>query len=173
MPKMIDLTEANARIDKLIEESLRSFSSEKPDTDWSAFAIYSCPWEGWAMTSFDTAASSEETLARWEKNGSDWYGEDDWGRFNDNCPDFEFHEWRLVDFPEWGSEYEAGEPIHVRDLAGVDHYIDSSNESLNALVFSFLCDRLRKYLEASTPPVAEPDSLVTRRVPPATVVPPE
>ncbi len=160
---MIDLSAAKPAIAALIESSLRSFAKQNPDTDWSSFAIYSCPWVGWAMTSFDTATSSDEIVARWEKNGPDWYGEDAWGRFNDNCPDFEFHDWLRIDFPEWGAEYEAGEPIHVRDLAGADHHIDSANESLNGLVFSFLCDCLTESLKSGALPIASPDSSPGRR----------
>ncbi len=160
---MIDLGAAKARTIELIDDSIRTFSSENPDTSWSTFAVYSCPWVGWSLTCFDTARSSNDHVARWEKNGPDWYGEDSWGRYNDNCPDFEFFEWRRAEFPEWGSEYESGYPIVVRDLSGTDYQIDDSDEALNEVVFDFLRECLFESLAAGAIPKTAEDSDQKRR----------
>jgi hypothetical protein len=135
---MINLEDARNPVRELIESSLASFASGKSDVTWSTFALYACPWAGWITANFDTVANSAGIVARFSVNGPDWYGEDEWGRFNNNCPDFEFREWRGLDLADWQSEYEEAEPIHVRDLSGQDHFIGSENEAINGLAFHFL-----------------------------------
>ena len=135
---MINLEDARNPVEELIENALASFASEKSDVTWYTFALYACPWSGWIMTSFDTEAKSAQIVAKFGKNGPDWYGEDAWGRFSNNCPDFQFHDWRDLELPHWQTEYEEAEPIHVRDLSGQDHFIGDENEAINGLAFDFL-----------------------------------
>jgi hypothetical protein len=134
---MINFENARKPVAELIENSLSSFSAEKPDVTWSAFALYACPWSGWVASYFDTEPNSARIVAQFSANGPDWYGEDEWGRFNNNCPDFEFGEWRFLGRPDWQSAYEETKPICVRDLSGADHLIDS-DEALNGLTCLFL-----------------------------------
>ncbi len=137
---MIDFRDAKQAVQGLIDVSLKTFAAELPDVAWSAFALYSCPWAGWVMTCFDTEAKSAEILAEFAKEGPDWYGEDEWGRFNNNCPDFRYFEWRALEFPEWQTDYEDedADQLHVRDLSGQDHFTGFENEAINGLTFSFL-----------------------------------
>ena len=135
---MINFGDVRKPVQELIESSLTSFASEKPDVTWCTFALYACPWSGWITTNFDTEAKSAQIVAEFSANGPDWYDEDEWGRFSNNCPDFEFSEWRSLDLPDWQTEYEAADPIHVRELGGKDHFIGSENEAINGLVFRFL-----------------------------------
>jgi hypothetical protein len=137
---MVNLEDARKPVQERIESSLMSFASEKPDLTWCTFALYVCPRQGWATTNFDTAAKSAQIVAEFGAKGPGWCGEDEWGQFNDNCPDFEFCEWHDQEFPEWEREYwerEEAQPMHVRDLSGHDHFI-SSDEALNGLVCRFL-----------------------------------
>ena len=135
---MIDLRLAAAPVKELIASSMSSFSTEKPAVEWSTFALYACPWAGWILTCFDTEAKSARILAEFARNGPEWRGKDAAGRFNNNCPDFEYPEWRSLELPDWQSEYEEAQPVHVRDLAGKDHFIGTENETINGLVFRFL-----------------------------------
>lgn len=135
---MINLEEARKPVEELIVNALSSFAADHSGVAWSTFALYACPWAGWVTTSFDTEAKSDEIVARFSKNGPDWYGEDAWGRFSNNCPDFQYPEWRSLELADWQTEYEEAEPIHVRDLSGTDHFIGSENETINGLAFSFL-----------------------------------
>jgi hypothetical protein len=135
---MINLKDARKPVQELIESSLTSFASEKFGVTWCTFALYACPWAGWITANFDTEANSAEIVDRFSVNGPDWYAEDERGRFNNNCPDFAFREWRSLELPDWQSQYEAAEPIHVRDLSGQDHFIGSENEAIDGLVFHFL-----------------------------------
>lgn len=136
--QMINLEDARNPVKELIENALSSFACEQSGVTWCTFALYACPWSGWITTSFDTAAKSDQILAKFGKNGPDWYGEDAWGRFNNNCPDFQFPDWRGLELPHWQTEYEEAEPIHVRDLSGQDHFIGDENEAINGLAFDFL-----------------------------------
>jgi len=134
---MINLEDARKPVQELIESSLTSFASGKSDAAWCTFALYACPWAGWITTNFDTEANSAQIVAQFSANGPDWYAEDEWGRFNNNCPDFEVCEWRSLELPDWQTEYEEAEPIHVRDSSGQDHFIGSDNEAINGLAFHF------------------------------------
>lgn len=144
---MIELQAARQPVQDLIAESLSSFAQVQPDVVWSNFALYACPWSGWISTCFDTESRSVEHVAEFAKNGPDWYGEDEWGRFGNNCPDFQFVEWRLLALDQWHDEYETAEPIHVRDLDGRDHFIGNANEEINGLVFAFLRSVLLEEME--------------------------
>lgn len=145
---MIDLAAARQPVCDLISTSLTSFAAEKPGVTWSTFALYSCPWSGWVTTCFDTKANSDRIVAEFQSADPQTYGEDGWGRFNKNCPDFEFVEWRLASFPEWQTECETAEPVHVRDLSGQDHFIGEADEEINNLVFPFLCAVLAQEFSA-------------------------
>lgn len=147
---MIDFEADRQFVKELIESSLGSFAAERPGVAWSTFALYACPWAGWITACFDSEANSAQTVAAIEANGPDWYGEDEWGRFNNNCPNFQFVEWRLLSLPHWQGECEAAEPIHVRDLSGQDHFIGSENEAINGLVFAFLRKVLLAEMQAMT-----------------------
>ena len=122
----------------MIADSLSSFAAERPDIPWSTFALYACPWAGWIVSCFDTEEKSAQIVARFGKSGPAWYGQDQWGRFNNNCADFQFFEWRSLELAHWHIEYEEANPIHVRDLGGVDLFIWDENEAINGLVFKFL-----------------------------------
>lgn len=145
---MINLEHARKPVQALIESSLTSFAAAEPGVTWCTFALYACPWAGWISTNFDTKANSARIDAEFGVHGTEWYAEDEWGRFNTNCPDFAFREWRLLDLPDWQAEYEAAEPIHVRDLSGQDHFIGSENEAINGLTFLFLRTVLMDQLRA-------------------------
>lgn len=147
---MIDLRTTRRPVQDLIADSLSSFAHERPEVAWSSFALYACPWSGWILTSFDTESRSTERVAELAENGPDWYGEDAWGRFSNNCPDFQFHEWRLLSLDHWRDAYEAEEQTtHVRDLDGQDHFIDEEegDEALNEPVFMFLRTVLLEEME--------------------------
>jgi hypothetical protein len=135
---MLNFEDTRGPAQALIESSLVSFAAEKSDVTWCTFALYACPWSGWISTNFDTEANSARIIAEFGGHGPGWYGEDEGGRFNSNCPDFAFREWRLLELPQWQVEYEEAEPIHVRDLSGQDHVIGSENEAINGLTFYFL-----------------------------------
>jgi len=145
---MIDFADSRGPLRELIENSLSGFASEHADVTWSTFALYACPWGGWITTSFDTKEKSAEIVAEISASGRDWFGEDEWGRFNDNCPDFQFHDWRGLELPSWQTECEEAEPIHVRDLSGRDHFIGCENEALNGLAFGFMRTVLLEQLES-------------------------
>lgn len=157
---MIDLETARRPLHELIKKSLSSFAAEQPHVTWSTLALYACPWAGWIMTHLDTEANSDATVAAFEDQGPDWYGEDQWGRFNNNCPDFEFFEWRELQVKHWRTEYEETDPIHVRDLSGRDHHIGTENEAINGLVFEFLRAVLLEYVDTVK---ADPLMLQSRR----------
>lgn len=147
---MINLEDAVEPLRELIGVSLKSFASEQPEIAWSTFALYACPWGGWVTTSFDTEENSTQIVDQISTKGLDWYGEDEWGRFNNNCPDFRFPEWRVLNLTHWRTEYEESEPIHVRDLSGQDHFIGDENEAINGLAFSFLQSVLGNQLKSMT-----------------------
>ena len=145
---MIDLKDTVEPLRDLIENSLASFPAEHPDVTWCTFSLYACPWAGWVSTCFDTEENSARIVDKFSSNGPDWYGEDVWGQFNNNCPDFMFPEWRLLDLEHWRTEYEEAEPIHVRDLDGQDHFIGDEYEAINGLAFVFMRTVLRSRLNA-------------------------
>ena len=147
---MINIENTRQPLQELIKNSLRSFAAERPDVTWSTFALYSCPMVGWIMTCFNTEAKSAQIVAEFEKNGPDWYGEDQLGRFCNNCPDFEFFEWRTLDVPHWRSEYEETEPLLIRDLNGREYLIreEDGDEAINEVVFEFLRTVFLAELEA-------------------------
>jgi hypothetical protein len=140
---MIDMEQARKPVQEFIESSLRSFAVERSDVMWSTFGLLAYPMGGWISTNFDTEANSAEYVAVAHPHSSCPCGEDEWGRFNDSCADFEFFDWSCLQLPTWENEYhgadlDEGRPLHVRDLSGRDHFISTENKFICSLAFQFV-----------------------------------
>jgi hypothetical protein len=150
---MIDMDQARKPVQAFIEDALQSFAAERSQVTWCTFGLLAYPMGGWISANFDTEANSAEYVAVARPHSPGAYGEDEWGRFNDSCADFEFLGWRYLKLPTWENEYDGadldeGRPLHVRDLNGRDHFIGTENKFICALAFQFLRTVLLDQLNA-------------------------
>lgn len=113
---MVILDNYTSQIDGFILESVRKFKIEQGNPN--SVGIYCCPWSGWLTTNFNVKKSLKET--------------------NHNCPDFEFVEFDLLDFPEWQEEYETNEPKYQLGDEVIQFNHEQGDEELNTIFFSFL-----------------------------------
>ncbi|MES1182015.1 MAG: hypothetical protein ABUL44_04380, partial [Flavobacterium sp.] len=84
----------------------------------NSVGIYCCPWSGWLTVNFNLRKSLENT--------------------NNNCPDFEFVEFDMLDFPEWRSEYESNDQTYQTGNTVIQFNHERGDDELNKIFFSYL-----------------------------------
>ncbi|MDO0825500.1 hypothetical protein [Desulfosporosinus nitroreducens] len=144
---MINLAAFEKPIQKFIETSIASFSQQNPTTKVASFGLFCCPGSGWISIGFDTKTHSDENVAEFKDQGPEWYGKDDMGEFCNNCPDFEFASFNMVDIPEWVEEYESGEVMSIIIDDSITKEIDveeEGDEALNEVFITFLIKVLKE-----------------------------
>ncbi|MCX2745830.1 hypothetical protein OO013_18250 [Mangrovivirga sp. M17] len=113
---MIDLNDNTAGIKEFVSTSIERFRSEKGN--FNSIGIYCCPWSGWISINFNIEKTLTET--------------------DNNCPDFEYVEFGLLDIPEWQDEYENDNPeFKIGDTIKI-HDHDLGDENFNSLIFDYL-----------------------------------
>lgn len=142
---MILFDEFQQKIHSFCLTAIDKFKKEKADVKIATIGLYCDPFSGLILINFDTKDNSENLVREHQANGSDWYGEDEYGSYNDNCPDFEYYAYERLKIPEWYEEFELSDVITIKyhfkktqiDLSQVN------NEVLNKSFFIFLKDILR------------------------------
>jgi len=134
---MIQFTEDRPKIAKFLGSSVQKFAQEFPGSKVCIFGVYCCPWSGWISTNFESAAHMEQHLAGWRASEPDFIESDEWGEYNDNCPDFEHVEYSLLELEHWQAEYEAGGPFQVRK-DGKTQRFSENDEDINRFFFTEL-----------------------------------
>ena len=113
---MLILNNYNIKIRDFVIESVRKFEAAHGTP--KSIGIYCCPWSSWLTINFNLNKSLEET--------------------NNNCPDFEFAEFDVIDFPEWQDEYETDKPIYQTANVIIQFNHDEGNEGINKIFFTYL-----------------------------------
>lgn len=120
------------------------------DVRWSCLALDTAPHFGWVGLNLDTHEHSDADVKQWEKNGPDWYHEDQWGRCCSNCADFAFDHVVEADFSHWSDWYEAlevDEDPTIVDVSGRDRLISFSTNGDHAFgvpVFEMLLQAMQE-----------------------------
>ena len=113
---MIDLNKDTLTIKEFLTTSIESFRliNKAPNS----IGIYCCPWLGWISINFNVNKKLTET-----KN---------------NCPDFEYVEYDLLEMPEWGNEYQTDNPeFKINNKIKIPNH-DLGDEGFNKLIFDYL-----------------------------------
>ena len=113
---MVNLNDYKNKIKDFVLTSAKKFTSEKGNAN--SFGIYCCPWAGWLTTNFNVNKSIKET--------------------NNNCPDFEFVEFDILDLTEWEKEYESDAPLYKIDETIFNFNHDMGDEKLNQIFLDYL-----------------------------------
>ena len=154
MTQVIDLQRIRAPLIADFKEALRVFASTRPDADVSAVGVYGDGFHGWVALWLDTPEHAAAHVERWRDKGPGWFGEDENGVFNDNCPDFAHHlgDFRLSGFPDLYAIDDA-ERIVVVELDGRRREISAQSEdqAFHALIFPLM--RQAAYVLAPYPTV--------------------
>lgn len=115
---MIKLTDFS---DKIINETrliISKYLSEHKELN--SVGIYSCPWSGWISLCFNKNKTIEDT--------------------GNNCPDFEFVEYGIIQIPEWEEEYNS-EKIEIKKNNSKIFKLDLEKEgddAFNKIFFDYL-----------------------------------
>ncbi|MDF2192350.1 hypothetical protein [Paraflavitalea sp. CAU 1676] len=113
---MVNLDIYTDTILDFIHSSTERFTSEHAQP--SSIGIYCCPWAGWLTINFNLHKSPEET--------------------GNNCPDFEFVEYAVLDLAAWQLEYEQDEPEFWTSGSKASYDEEKGDVTINSIVFSFL-----------------------------------
>ena len=113
---MVFLDKYKDKIEGFILEAIQKFTTQHGNPN--SIGIYCCPWSGWVTMNFNVIKSLEET-----KN---------------NCPDFEFVEFDVLDFQEWQDEYESDSPEYQTGNKVLHPDPDEGDEGVNKIFFSYL-----------------------------------
>jgi len=137
---LIDLSQYPGRIKPFLNDALRRFAREHPDVCVNCVALYACPWAGWISLYLDTPAHAEQFVRNWRHRGPTWYGVDAAGAFCNNCPDFAFVEYALLEFEEWIEASDAPDPLRLRGADGFDIPVDPAegDQAFNRPFFDML-----------------------------------
>ena len=110
---MVDLNNDAAAVRDFIDASIRRFQSEREHP--RSVGIYGSAWGGWISINFNVTRLS-----------------------SDNCPDLEFIEFDLLEFPDWREEFAADVPQFRVGKTIITHHSDSDDEDFNETIFDFL-----------------------------------
>ena len=113
---MIILDNYTHQIEEFIQNSIERFKIEKGVPN--SIGIYCCPWSGWVTTNINLGKTLEET--------------------DNNCPDFEFVEFDLLELPEWEEEYGNDNPVFESNGLTMKFNHDLGDEIFNEAIFNFL-----------------------------------
>jgi len=113
---MVVLDDYKSKIDEFIVEAVEKFKTLHGNPN--SVGIYCCPWSGWLTINFNLKKSLQET--------------------NNNCPDFEFVEFDVLDFPEWQDEYESNAPKYQAGASITKFNHEEGDEDLNKIFFAYL-----------------------------------
>jgi len=144
----IDLRPIRGLLSAFLTDTCQTFADAHPDVEVSTIALYVFPYSRFAGLCFDHRSHSDASVAEWQHNGPDWYGEDNVGRFCNSPADFafpDFAEFELSSFPDL---YDCDDPLFVCDLNGDQTTIDrdtTGDEGVNKAVFPAFCDLLREF----------------------------
>jgi hypothetical protein len=119
---VVNLNDTTAEVQKFILDGIEKFRQQEGTPD--SIGIYGCPWSGWISLNFNINKTLEST-------------------FN-NCPDFEFVEFDLLEIESWSMEYGSSSPIFV-DQSGntYTHSHDNGDDALNEIFFRYLEELIR------------------------------
>jgi hypothetical protein len=113
---MVAIDDSKSEIISFLEGTLERFLGKfgLPNS----VGVYCCPWAGWISLNFNLTKQLEST-----KN---------------NCPDFEFVEYALLDMSIWAQEYQKDYPEFT--LGGTNPFdrLDLDDEPINGVIFDFL-----------------------------------
>jgi hypothetical protein len=133
---MLTLEDHESRVIAFLDSGLARFVSEKPSVVATTIALYSCPQTGWVSLCLNTG-DTPETHA-------------------DNCPDFTFVEYALLEVPEWQEEYESENP-EVEIASGgrtvLIHLEEEGDDAYNKPLFDFLLRVTKEYFQGGRAPL--------------------
>ncbi len=136
---LIDLRKLCEPLSDDIRNSLITFSTRYPYARVCTVGLWGDGFHGTASLHLDTSEHSSASVEKWQKNGPNWYGEDDKGRFCNNCWDFEHctGEYSFPDYPDL-YQVEHDTPVEYVALNGTHAVADEGDDGKNRLVFPFL-----------------------------------
>lgn len=118
---MVNFNDSSELIENFIQSSINKFILEEGTP--SSVGVYCCPWAGWITTNFNINSTLEET--------------------ENNCPDFEFVEYEIIDLENWEDEYTQENPVFLMNGNKI-FFQHESTDKFNGLVFSFLLPIVKK-----------------------------
>lgn len=124
---MLNLDNYASKIENFIKDSINKFQTTHQNP--ISIGIYCCPWAGWLTTNFNVSKTINET--------------------QNNCPDFEFVEFGILDLADWQNEYEKGYPKFKVNGIIKKHNHDLGDERFNELIFELLKPIIRKLSKKS------------------------
>ena len=130
---MVTLEKFKAKVIAFLDEALPRFASKHPREKPTTVALYSSPGNGWislCLNTGDTPTTNEQ-----------------------NCPDFKFVEFDLLELPEWQEEYESEKPkIKISKTKTVSPDPDDGDEGYNEPFFNFLVAIAKDYFTGARCP---------------------
>lgn len=149
----IDLRTFRQPLHTFLRDSIERFSQEHPEVIVSTVAVYGFfEQTGSGAISFDTQAHSDQRIAENLRNGFNWYGEDEGGRFSRSPADFAFpifEEFVLEYYPDL-LEQPDEEPLVFIDHLGRtqdSNWEEKGDEGINHAVFPTLCEFVHEFEE--------------------------
>ncbi len=113
---MVDLNKKTEEIKAFLNSSIIRFQAENEEPN--SIGIYCCPWSGWISINFNVNKKLPDT--------------------ENNCSDFDFVEFDLMEISEWENEYETDNPEFKLNDSIKTHNHDLGDENLNQFIFEYL-----------------------------------
>lgn len=113
---MIQLENETEKILQFIQNGITAFETTHGKA--GSMGLYCCPWSGWLSLCFNKTRTIAET--------------------QQNCPDFEFVEFAMLDRSAWADEYESDNMSFRFENAELVRDETFGDEQLNRFVFNYL-----------------------------------
>ncbi|MEM9672722.1 MAG: hypothetical protein AAF992_09000 [Bacteroidota bacterium] len=128
---MVNLEEYRSEIEHFLIDGISKFKREVGEPN--SLRVYCCPWSGWISLNFNVKKKLAET--------------------KDNCPDFEYVEFDMIDFESWADEYESEQPGWRYRNSIYEDNSDEGDTGLNRFFFIFMKQLIQKMNVGDTAPI--------------------
>ncbi|MGD1895290.1 MAG: hypothetical protein ACFB15_32445 [Cyclobacteriaceae bacterium] len=128
---MVDLEEYRSEIEHFLIDGISKFRREVGEPN--LIGVYCCPWSGWISLNFNVKKKLSET--------------------KENCPDFEYVEFNMIDFESWADEYESEQPVWRYRNSIYQDNLDEGDAGLNRLFFIFMKELIQKMNTGGAAPI--------------------
>ena len=144
--EIVDLRQYRQPIQTFLPTALEGFSRCHSAVQVSCAALFVFPYDSAATICFDTESSSDTFVAKWAPKGDQYYGEDEYGRFKNNPPDFEYVNFSVLTFETFPKLYDGPDTLSFVDSDGKITNVDrvkEGDEGINRAMFPSLCRFVR------------------------------
>jgi len=144
-----DLSSCTVAFTEWLSVSVGKFASQNPDIEISAMGLY-FTYAGnkpYVILGFDTEESSDLKVKKYQHLGPDFYGEDEYGKFCKNPPDYQYQhlDFEFSDFPDLFELEVTHLTISTNDLTQTIDVEADGDTAINKVFFAYIASIVKNF----------------------------